>query len=440
LGRQFRSALHGEKPATVQTVQRGLAVAIIDEVDSVLLDSSTSPLLLSLGPEDARQEVLAHHLAQSVARQLVRDVDFFQDTTSGLVSLTEAGTKKVFGCTFELPRHGLCRPWSIYVEQALKAEHLLRKDVEYVVQAGKVLLVDECTGRIFSERRWRDGLHQAVETKEGLAVNAENRPVARISKQRYFSLYGRLCGMTGTAQESAREFWSIYGLHVVVIPPRRPCRRKTYPARLFGSADAKYVAMVREIQRIHRERQPILVGTRTIESSERVARLLDASGIPYRILNGKQDLTEAAIIAQAGEVGAVTIATNMAGRGTDIHLRPGAADLGGLHVIAAEPNESVRVDRQLVGRAARQGDVGSSQIFISAEDPLIVKFAPALGRLLQGLSGERGELIVDLSQEVTRLQRRVEWTQYLSRRRLLRNDNWLQEVLSKWAGHVPEPH
>ena len=206
----------------------------------------------------------------------------------------------------------------------------------------------------------RDGLHQAVEMKEGLAICADNRPIGRISKQRYYSLYRHLCGMTGTAQESVGEFWRIFRMRVVVVPPRRPCRRKSYRTRLFATAESKYAAIVQETERLHGTGQPVLIGTRTIENSERVARGLTTKGIPFQLLNGKQDLDEATIISLAGKLGAVTIATNMAGRGTEIRLQPGVAELGGLHVIATEPNESVRVDRQLFGRAARKAIPGRS--------------------------------------------------------------------------------
>jgi preprotein translocase subunit SecA len=439
-GRRFRLALQGEEGPQTNPVQRGQAVAIIDEVDSVLLDSSVSPLLLSQGSEEAAEEAAANDLARKIAQQLLPAADYSIDTNSRSLSLTEAGSAKLFAGTYPVPQQGLCRPWTSYIEQALKAEHLMRKDVEYVVQEGNVLLVDESTGRIFPERRWRDGLHQAVETKEGVPIHAENRPLGRISKQRYFSLYRHLCGMTGTAQESVREFWRIFKMRVVVVPPRRPCRRVSFPTRIFGTAEAKYAAIAGEIERVHRSGQPVLIGTRTIENSERVARGLEAREVPYQLLNGKQDLDEATIISRAGAIGAVTIATNMAGRGTDIRLQESVAELGGLHVIASEPNESVRVDRQLYGRAARQGDPGSCQLFVSADDLLMRKYGPGLASLLKRLAKNSGEASVDLSTEVRRLQQRVERIQFLSRRKLLQNDNWLQELLAKCAGQsTPAP-
>jgi len=439
LGSQFRTTLRGETGQQPKPVQRGHAVAILDEVDSVLLDSSVSPLLLSLGGEDTAEETTANDLARKVAMQLLRDTDYTIDANKRFLALTDAGKAKLFNGGCPAPQGGLCRPWALYIEQALKAEHVMRRDVDYVVQEGKVQIVDENTGRIFAERRWRDGLHQAVEMKEGLALCADNRPIGRISKQRYYSLYRHLCGMTGTAQESVREFWRIFKMRVVVVPPRRPCRRKSYRTRLFATAESKYAAIVQETERLHAAGQPVLIGTRTIENSERVARGLTTRGIPFQLLNGKQDLDEATVISLAGKHGAVTIATNMAGRGTDIRLQPGVAELGGLHVLATEPNESVRVDRQLFGRAARQGDPGSFQLFVSAEDALLQKYGPGLAGLFQRIAKSDGEVSADLSMEVRRLQLRVERIQFQNRRKLLRTDTWLQELLAKCAGENAAP-
>jgi preprotein translocase subunit SecA len=305
--------------------------------------------------------------------------------------------------------------------------------VHYLVRDGKVLLVDEYTGRILPEQNWRDGLHQAVEVKEGLATTSEHRSAVRISKQRYFHGYCHLCGMTGTAQGSEREFWSTYRLPVVIVPLRKPSRRKTLPTRFFASRAAKYAAIVAEVARLHRLGQPVLVGTRTIDNSESLARQLDASGIPYQLLNGKQDPAEAQIVARAGEVGMVTIATNMAGRGTDIRVGPGSRRLGGLHVIGVECHESARIDRQLAGRSARQGDPGSYQFFVSAEDPLLVRFSRNLATIVRRAALPNGEADVDFSHEVLRLQRRVEKQHYQARRQLFRHDDWLKELLAHWS-------
>jgi preprotein translocase subunit SecA len=300
------------------------------------------------------------------------------------------------------------------------------------VQGGKVLLVDEFTGRFYPDRQWRDGLHQAVEAKEGITVNAENRSMARISRQRYFQLYPHLAGMTGTAQSSEREFWNIYQLQIVAVPPHKACQRKMLPTRYFTNSEAKYAAIVEEIGRLHKIGRPILVGTRTIKNSELLASKLDAAKIPYRLLNGKQDSTEAMIIARSGEIGAVTIATNMAGRGTDIRLQSGVTELGGLHVIGVEQHETQRIDRQLAGRAARQGDPGSCRFYVAADDPLIEKYAPGMGRLIRRLADAKGETALDLSREITRLQHRVQRHHYWARHSLFLHDRWLRDILNKF--------
>jgi len=297
-----------------------------------------------------------------------------------------------------------------------------------------VLLVDQSTGRIFSDRSWRDGLQQAVETCEGITITSENQSIARVSRQRYFRLYGRIVGLTGTAIGSEREFSEVYRLPVVTIPTRRPCRRIELPMRCFKDAKLKGAAIAKEIVRIHRMRQPVLAGAPTIAKSEVLAKQLDVLGIPYQLLNGKQDVDEAHVIALAGQAGAVTIATNMAGRGTDIKLGDGVNRLGGLHVIATEPNASARVDRQLVGRSSRQGDPGSFQIFVSADDQLISRFAPALSRRIRRLAGENGEVPENLSKAIARVQRKVNRLNYLQRRRQFEHDDWLQNVVSNMSG------
>ncbi len=430
-GLSFRAMLRGEELPRALTVQRNLAVAIVDEIDSVLIDSAISPLLLSQCSSDADVEILVYHFARDAIAQFISGVDYLVDRVFRHITITDSGKEKIFAAEESIPTRGLRRPWSVYIEQALHAREFLQKDVDYVVQGGKVLLVDEFTGRFYPDRQWRDGLHQAVEAKEGISVNAENRSMARISRQRYFQLYPHLAGMTGTAQGSEREFWHIYQLQIVAIPPHKPCRREMLPPRYFVHAEAKYTAIVEEIAALQHIGRPVLVGTRTIMNSELLAAKLAARGIPFRLLNGKQDLAEAMIVARAGEVAAVTIATNMAGRGTDIRLSPGVAERGGLHVIGVERHESQRIDRQLAGRAARQGDPGSCRFFVAADDPLVEKYAPGLGRLMKRLADDKGETTLDLSQEITRVQRRVQRQHYWSRRNLFFHDRWLRDILTK---------
>ncbi|HEY4761502.1 MAG TPA: preprotein translocase subunit SecA [Thermoguttaceae bacterium] len=430
-GLRFRAMLRGEELPKTLTVQRNLAVAIVDEIDSVLIDSATTPLLLSEYSNDADIEILIYDTARDMVSHFIPGKDYVLDRAFHRITITDSGKQKIFAAEESIPSRGLRRPWAIYIEQALRAREFLEKDIDYVVKDGKVLLVDEYTGRFYPDRQWRDGLHQAVEAKEGISINAENRSMARISRQRYFQLYPHLCGMTGTAQSSEREFWRIYQLQIVAIPLHKPCQRKMLPSRFFANWEAKYTAIVEEIAALHQIGRPILVGTRTIKNSEIVAHKLDARGIPYRLLNGKQDLAEAAIVARSGEVEAVTIATNMAGRGTDIRLDPGVAERGGLHVIGVERHESRRIDRQLAGRAARQGDPGSCRFYVAADDPLVEKYAPGLGRLMKRLADENGETKLDLSREIARVQRRAERQHYWARRSLYLHDSWLRDILSK---------
>ncbi|MGW8256306.1 MAG: preprotein translocase subunit SecA [Thermoguttaceae bacterium] len=427
----FQALLRGRKPPAAPTVQRELAVAIVDEIDSVLIDSATSPLLLSQSSIEGDLEIQVYHCARDLAAQFVVGVDYLLDDVFRRVTITDAGKEKIFLTEDTISLQGLRRPWAIYVEQALHANSFLQKDVDYVVRDGKVLLVDEFTGRFYPDRQWRDGLHQAVEAKEGVTVNAENKSMARISRQRYFQLYPHLSGMTGTAQGGEREFWNIYQLEIVAVPPHKPCQRKMSATRYFADSSAKYAAIVDDIVQLNRLGQPILVGTRTIKNSEILAEMLQSRGIAFRLLNGKQDLTEAMIVARSGERGAVTIATNMAGRGTDIRLAPGVVELGGLHVIGVERHESQRIDRQLAGRAARQGDPGSARYYISADDPLLEKYSPALGRIIRRFSEDKGESTLDLSKEIARLQRRVERHHYWARHSLFLHDRWLRDILTK---------
>jgi preprotein translocase subunit SecA len=430
LGRRYLDRLRGVA-APPAPIQRGHAVAIIDEVDSVLLDEACMPLVLSAagsGQADPRPFEEARRLAES----LVAERDYHLDPVARQVWLTPQGLASVHArparCTAQL-----ARAWPEYVTCALRARWLLNRDVDYIVTDGRVVLVDELTGRAFAERTWRDGLHQAVEAKEGLAIRGECATAARISRQRYFRLYRRICGLTGTAAGSEREFWRLYRLPVCVVPLRCPSRRTILPERFFGSFEAKLRAILNEIESMHRTGRPVLVGARTIETSEHIARRLSQRGLDCSLLNGRQDQDEADLVARAGRPRAITIATNMAGRGTDIRLAPGVAELGGLHLIGVEHNASARIDRQLMGRVARQGEPGSCRFFTSAEDALIGRFAPELRSDMQTSAGEDGELTHDHSRQLAAAQRRAESAAYAERRRLLSYDHWLEDLLSHLA-------
>jgi preprotein translocase subunit SecA len=319
------------------------------------------------------------------------------------------------------------------VTQALVARELFHRNRQYVVQEGKVVIVDEFTGRLMPKRTWREGLHQAIEAKEGLEVTAPTEILARLSFQRYYRGYRRLSGMSGTVLESANELWQIYRLPVVAIPTNRPCVRVQLPDRSFADAESKWKAVVEEIATVHALNRPVLVGTRSVAASEALARRLGERGLGCEVLNAVRHAEEARIVARAGEFGRITIATNMAGRGTDILLGKGVAAIGGLHVIATEPNESGRVDRQLSGRAGRQGNPGSARRFFSMEDDLLLRFFPAAPRrqIAKRLGGGSGESRAVYARGAVRYaQFAAQWMAARQRAAVLRNDTWLEEALS----------
>jgi preprotein translocase subunit SecA len=434
LGETLLERLRGERDAEQQRVQRGLACAIVDEVDHVLIEDASSPLIISEPTSKTAVDAEAHHVARSMIARLTEGEEYRCDAATGLVQLTEQGTETVHRDGDAVPWKVLLRPWSDYIEQALRVNLYFRRDVHYVVEEGEVRVVDESTGRIFADRSWRDGLHQAVEAKEGVDISSEKRPLARITRQRLFRLYDRLCGMTGTATDSAGEFSEFYGLRVVVIPLWKPSRRTVRPSRCFTDADGKWSAVVDEIRRIHHAGRPVLVGTRTIADSEALAERLRDRGVPHQVLNGKQDEDEAEIVARAGQAGAVTIATNMAGRGTDIKLGPGVAQRGGLHVIGTQRHSSRRIDRQLVGRSARQGDPGSAQFFLSADDELLAKYRPWLSRAMKRAGAASGEVPSDFDFAICKTQRSAEKAGLIQRRQLFHSDQQRDTVMAKMAG------
>jgi preprotein translocase subunit SecA len=432
LGQSFRNRLRNVEQAGPPLMQRGHALAIIDEIDSVLIDEATTPLILSGTPSSASApEVFL--LARDMADQLVEDQDFVTDACAGRIDLTEKGTDKIYAQQAQLLRHGLARPWTIYIENALRARYFLRRDVDYVVQEDKVLIVDQYTGRIFSERTWRDGLHQAIEAKEQVPVTEEKCAIARISRQRYFRLYDMMCGMTGTATGNEAEFASFYRLPVVEIPLRKPSQRAYLPTRYFADEQAKLAALAADVAERHRRGQPVLIGTRTIHDSLRVAAELDNSELPYQILNGVQDEDEAILVAAAGQPGAITIATNMAGRGTDIKVPKKSQQAGGLHVIVTEHHKSKRIDRQLVGRSARQGEPGSCQFVIASNDELMRRYDPKLEQRMREAARANGEADAEFSNPIAKLQHKCERRDYIQRCELLKQESWLENVLATVA-------
>ena len=307
---------------------------------------------------------------------------------------------------------------------------MFHRDAHYVIDDGEIRIVDGSTGRIFSDRTWSDGLHQAIEAKEELTITSERSALAQITRQRYFQLYECLSGMTGTATGCEREFRDTYEMQLDRIPCRLPCQRTINPTRGFASADAKWSAIAEEVAEHWANSRPVLIGTRTIAESEVLADVLQAKGLPFQLLNGRQDAEEAAIIAAAGRSGAITIATNLAGRGTDIQLDEGARKHGGLHVIVSEPHELARIDRQLIGRCARQGDPGSTTTFISADDHLIQQHGPWLVRPIRQNASATDEIRIDLTTRIRGIQARVAQRQATARMDLMRRDLSRESLLS----------
>ncbi|TMF13588.1 MAG: preprotein translocase subunit SecA [Chloroflexi bacterium] len=362
-----------------QCVQRGLNFAIVDEVDSILIDEARTPLIISGQGQESTEKY--YQYARLIPRLLADDYTVDEKTKSA--ALTEEGIAKIERWTgiknvYELEHVDEAHQ----INQALKAYTLFHRDRDYLVKDGEVVIVDEFTGRQQPGRRWSDGLHQAIEAKEGVKVQQETQTLATITYQNYFRLYKKLAGMTGTAVTEAEEFDKIYKLQVVVIPTHKPMIRDDHPDLIYKTEDAKFKAVADEIQDVASKGRPVLVGTVSVEKSERLARLLEKRGVRHEVLNAKQHEREALIVANAGQPGAVTIATNMAGRGTDIVLGPGVAEGGGLHIVGTERHESRRIDNQLRGRAGRQGDPGSSRFFLALDDDLMRIFG---GERIKGM-------------------------------------------------------
>lgn len=377
---QARAWLGGGRAPGAGLMLRGLAFAIVDEADSVFVDEARTPLILSATTDDAEAAAL-YATALALARAMLARRDFTLAPMLRTITLTEAGKMRL---AHDAEAQGLTGLWRIrrareeLARQALAALWLFDVGRDYVVQDGKVQIVDEFTGRIMADRSWQGGLHQMIEAKEGVAVTGRKETLARITYQRFFRRYARLSGMTGTGMELAGEFRDTFALATVRIPTHRRRMRRHLGTRVLRNQAAKWAAVAARVAAVHSTGQPILIGTRSVEASEAAAAALDARGLRAEVLNAKQDAEEAAIIAAAGQRGAITVATNIAGRGTDIKLGEGVAALGGLHVILTEFHESARIDRQLYGRAGRQGDPGSTEALVSLQDELFARFAPWL--------------------------------------------------------------
>ena len=403
----------------------GLQFAIVDEVDSVMIDEARTPLILSVPPADAEVEADASRAANEIASQLKEGRDYRLDRLQRQIELTRKGRGRLEDFSELMPENW--RPAPILedaVRTALSAIHLHNRDEHYILREGKVEIVDEFTGRVMPDRSWSAGLHQAVEAKEEVEITTRRITLAQITFQRFFRRYIHVGGMTGTATEAAREFWRVYRLPVVCIPTHKRSRRKTWRPLVFARASTKWARVAKRAAELSRLRRPVLIGTRTVAASEAASAALELIGVEHRVLSAAQDADEAAIIAEAGRAGAVTVATNMAGRGTDILLDDQARKAGGLHVIMTECHSARRIDRQLAGRAGRQGDPGSSEAILSAEDSLLSEFGSSQIKFLSRFGG-RATLTA-----LTNAQLRAERTHMRARSKLLDLDEQLAENLA----------
>jgi preprotein translocase subunit SecA len=411
-----------------QLVQRPLNFAIVDEVDSILIDEARTPLIIS-GPGEKSTSLYGQ--VNSIIPRLARDEHFTIDEKARTVVLTDEG---VVHCEGILKVGNLFDPANItlqhHILQALRAHYLFSLDDHYIVKDGQVVIVDEFTGRLMPGRRFSDGLHQALEAKEGVKVEAENQTLASITFQNFFRMYEKLAGMTGTADTEAVEFQQIYGLEVVVAPPNKQMIRKDFADVILKTQTEKFAAIVEEIRGLHAKGQPVLVGTTSIEKSEYISTLLKKRGVPHEVLNAKYHEKEAEIVAMAGQKGRVTIATNMAGRGTDIVLGEGVRELGGLHILGSERHESRRIDNQLRGRAGRQGDPGSSRFYLALDDTLMRLFgSERIAGIMEKLGLEDGQTIENplISRSIENAQKRVEGHNFEIRKQLIEYDNVMNQ-------------
>ena len=414
-----------------QMVQRPLNFAVVDEVDSILVDEARTPLIIS---GQAEKSTAMYNRTDFFIKSLKEEEDYTIDLTSKSISLTDVGiekSEKTFHVDnlYDVDNTNLVH----HLDQALRANYIMILDVDYVVNEGKVQIVDQFTGRIMEGRRYSDGLHQAIEAKENVEIQNESRTMATITFQNYFRMYNKLSGMTGTAKTEEEEFREIYNMEVIQIPTNKPIIRQDYPDLLFPNLKSKYQAVAKDIKARYEKGQPVLVGTVAIETSELLSRLLKQEGVPHEVLNAKNHFKEAEIVINAGQRGSVTIATNMAGRGTDIKLGPGVLEVGGLAVIGTERHESRRIDNQLRGRSGRQGDPGESQFYLSLEDDLMKRFGSE--RIQQVWSrlntdGDADDMAIQskmLSRQVESAQKRVEGNNYDTRKSVLEYDEVMRE-------------
>ena len=423
-----------------QMVQRPLNFALVDEVDSILIDEARTPLIIS---GQAEKSTALYTRTDNFVKRLKNEEDYTIDVQSKTIGLTEAGIEKAeetFGLDnlYDIENTALTH----HMDQALRANYIMLRDIDYVVTEGKVMIVDQFTGRIMDGRRYSDGLHQAIEAKEGVEIEDESKTMATITFQNYFRMYKKLAGMTGTAKTEEEEFREIYNMQVIQIPTNRPIIRDDRPDLLYPSLDSKFKAVVQDIKDRHRKGQPVLVGTVAVETSELLSNLLNKANVPHEVLNAKNHFKEAEIILNAGQKGAVTIATNMAGRGTDIKLGLGVADLGGLAVIGTERHESRRIDNQLRGRSGRQGDPGVSQFYLSLEDDLMKRFgSDRIKAFMEKMNVAEEDQVIQskmITRQVEGAQKRVEGNNYDTRKNVLQYDDVMREQREVMYGQRQE--
>lgn len=428
--------LHAEHPRSRRLLLRGLCYVIVDEADSVLVDEARTPLIISnVGDSSYEEQVYGEAIA--IARQLQSGTDFSIRPRERDVELSTHGRQAA--ATLSEPYGGVwvgARRREEMIRRALTALYLFQRDKQYLVRGGKVQIVDEYTGRVMADRSWERGLHQMIEAKEGCAITGQQETLARISYQRFFRRYLRVAGMTGTGREVARELWAVYRLPVVTIPTNRPPRRRHLPDKVYVTANEKWAAVVDTLSGLQYEGRPVLVGTRSVAASEHLSTLLSAAGVMHQVLNARQDQEEAQVVAKAGERANITVATNMAGRGTDIRLAPGIAEKGGLHVLATERHDARRIDRQLFGRGGRQGDPGSYQAIVSLEDELVHDiYGKHAARLCSRLWGNGTPLPDWLGATLVGLAQRIAERHHARvRSELLKTDDQLSDLLAFTGG------
>ncbi len=433
IGSTFQTRLRGASAPKYSSTQRGHAFAVIDEADSVMIDEASSALILSGSSGQAHPRPEPYILASKVSNQLIESEHYLVDIKTRSIQFSAKGVQEMLGYLDRTTKNSLVRPWETYIANALSAKHFFLLDVDYLVIDGSIQIVDAFTGRRFEDRTWSAGLHQAVESKEGVTVTEESQSMLSISRHHFFRLYQHRCGMTGTAVGCEDELDQIFGMGVKRIPLHKESKRKYDPLVFFNTTEEKWDGVVEQVKTINRQGAPVLVGTQSVHESEELAKRLEANGIANNVLNARHDAAEAELVAEAGKRKAVTVATNMAGRGTDIPLSPQVKQLGGLYVIVTEPNRSRRVDHQLIGRCARQGDPGIARIFCCKEDTI---FEDTNQLKWPTLRKDGGWDVDAIAEYVIAIQQRNDTKDFEKRLNMMSHSQWREGLISKISGKV----